>query len=93
MIELVKVVRVAALEGRRLKFAFSNGMAGVFDAGDLVASGSVMTAPLADPDYFARVFVQNGVPTWPNGFDLDAIALYQDLTAAGLLELLPPTAV
>jgi hypothetical protein len=85
MIEFVKVVRAAALDGRRLTLAFSNGTTGVFDATDLVRSGSVMTAPLADPDYFARVFVQNGVPTWPNGFDLDAIALHQDLKDAGLL--------
>ena len=85
MIELVKVVRAAALDGRRLTLAFSNGMVGVFDATDLIQSGSVMTAPLADQGYFARVFAQNGVPTWPNGFDLDSIALYQDLKASGLL--------
>jgi len=38
-----------------------------------------------DAAFFARVFVQNGVLAWPNGFDLDAIALHAEMKAAGLL--------
>jgi len=34
-------------------------------------------------DYFARVFVEMGVPTWPNGFDLDPINLYIEFRNAG----------
>jgi hypothetical protein len=32
-----------------------------------------------------RVFIESGVPTWPNGFDLDPIQLYMELRDAGLL--------
>ena len=44
-----------------------------------------MVRPLKDPAYFARVFVEMGAPTWPNGFDLDPINLYMELRDAGAL--------
>ena len=44
-----------------------------------------MVESLQDPDQFARVFVELGVPTWPNGFALDALALHREMMAAGLL--------
>ena len=45
-----------------------------------------MVEPLRDPAFFRRVFVQCGVLTWPNGFDLDAVRLHDEMRAAGLLE-------
>jgi hypothetical protein len=45
-----------------------------------------MVEPLRDPAYFARVFVENGVLTWPNGFDLDPIALHDEMKHAGELQ-------
>jgi hypothetical protein len=35
--------------------------------------------------FFARVFLQLGTLTWPNGFDLDSIALHDEMAAAGAL--------
>ena len=35
--------------------------------------------------HFARVFVEMGALTWPNGFDLDPIALHERMAAAGKL--------
>ena len=35
-----------------------------------------MVEPLRDPAMFGRAFVSFGVPSWPNGFDLDAINLH-----------------
>ncbi len=32
-----------------------------------------------------RAFVEYGVPSWPDGFDVDAIALYREMETAGLL--------
>jgi hypothetical protein len=51
-----------------------------------------MVEPLRDPKMFARVFVQCGVLTWPNGFDLDAIRLYDEMSVAGLLGMSDATA-
>jgi hypothetical protein len=76
MIELIKLIEVRALEHPRLWLKFSDGREGVRE--------------LRDPAMFARVFVQFGVPTWPNGFDLDAMALHDEMARAGLLS--PPRA-
>jgi hypothetical protein len=52
----------------------------------MIAEGGVVVAPLRDENYFARAFVQKGVPTWPNGFEIDAIALFHEMRDAGVLE-------
>jgi len=44
-----------------------------------------MVEPLKDPAMFARVLIECGVLTWPNGFDLDSIALYREMEERGLL--------
>jgi Protein of unknown function (DUF2442) len=44
-----------------------------------------MIEPLKDPEYFRRVFVENGTMTWPNGYDWDPIALHDDMKEAGEL--------
>jgi hypothetical protein len=85
MIALIKVVEAKALGERRLWLRFSDGQEGVRDFTDILAEGGPMVEPLRDPSFFARVFVEYGVPAWPNGFDVDAIALHQEMEAAGLL--------
>jgi hypothetical protein len=86
MIELVKLIEVKALEYPLLWVKFSNGHEGVRDMSDIVAEGGPMVEPLRDPAMFARVFVQCGVPAWPNGLDLDALALHEEMLKAGLLQ-------
>lgn len=85
MIALVKVVEAKALGDRRLCLRFSDGREGVRDFTDILAEGGPMVEALRDPTFFARVFVEYGVPTWPNGFDVDAIALHREMEAAGSL--------
>jgi len=34
---------------------------------------------------FQRAFLSLGVPTWPNGFDLDPINLHMEMSRGGLL--------
>jgi hypothetical protein len=75
-----------ALDGRRLSLRFSDGTEGEYDCGALLAKDGEMVQPLKDPAYFARVFLEEGAPTWPNGFDLDPIALYMQLRDAGALK-------
>ncbi len=38
-----------------------------------------MVEKLKDEAFFARMFVEMGAPTWPNGFDVDPINLYIEL--------------
>jgi len=88
-LKMVRAKRVIPLEGYRLQIVFSDGMTGVVDLSAIIKPGPV-TGPLLDPAFFARVFIEGGVPTWPNGFDIDAINAHMQLEAAG--ELRPATA-
>ena len=87
---MIDVVSVKPLGGYRLRVGFSDGSAGVHDFSATAARSGEMVQPLKDPAFFARVFVELGALTWPNGFDLDPIALHERMAAAG--ELTPVAA-
>jgi len=84
---IVDVVQVRPLEAFRLWVRFSDGKEGVADLSALAARTGPMVAPLKDPAYFRRVFVEAGVPTWPNGYDYAPSALYAEMRDAGALHL------
>jgi hypothetical protein len=85
MIEIIKVLKIKKLGGFRLYLHFSDRTEGEWDFAGMIAEGGTMVAPLESPKYFARVFLQLGALTWPNGFDLDSIALHDEMTVAGAL--------
>jgi hypothetical protein len=68
-----------------LRVAFSDSSVGEHDFSATVARNGEMVRPLKDPVFFARVFVELGALTWPNGFDLDPIALHDRMAEAGEL--------
>lgn len=82
---LVDVLRLRPLDGYRLWLRFTDGSEGVRDLTGIIAEGGVMVEPLKSKDFFDRVFVEMGAPTWPNGFDLDPTNLYIELRDAGAL--------
>lgn len=82
---MVDVLRLRALDGHRLWLRFTDNSEGVRDLSDIIAEGGPMIEPLKAAEYFKRVFVEMGAPTWPNGFDLDPINLYMQLRDAGAL--------
>ncbi len=86
MIELIHVVGVERDASNRLRVRFSNGAVGVRDFSSMLADGGPMVEPLRDPGFFARAFVQCGVLTWPNVFDLDAIQLHDEMKQQGEME-------
>jgi Protein of unknown function (DUF2442) len=79
------VISVKPVGGFRLRVAFSDDSAGVHDFPSPVVRDGAMVRPLKDPAFFARVFVELGALTWPNGLDLDPIALHDRMSAAGEL--------
>jgi hypothetical protein len=83
--KMVQAVRVKALDGYRLEIDFDDQMTGILDLRDFVSDG-VVTEPLRDPAFFARVFIEMGTPTWPNGCDFDAMNAHMKLATAGLLK-------
>jgi len=82
---MIDVISVKPMGDYRLRVAFSDGSSGVHDFSSTTARNGEMVLPLKDPAFFARVFVELGALTWPNGFDLDPIALHERMSAAGEL--------
>ncbi len=82
---LIKVRKAKPLGGYRLAIEFSDDTMGERDFSFITSETGPMLQPLKDPTYFRRVFVENGVITWPNGFDWDPIALHDEMKAAGEL--------
>jgi hypothetical protein len=67
---MIKVAKIKWLGGHRLRASFSDGMAGEYDFSATVSGSRPMVEPLRDPAFFARVFLEDGALTWPNGFDV-----------------------
>jgi hypothetical protein len=86
---MIKVTKLKHLGGYRLHATFSDGTAGEHDFSALVAETGPMVAPLRDRAYFARVFLEDGAPTWPNGFDMCPGWLRSEIEATGALERNP----
>jgi hypothetical protein len=86
----LKVTSVRALPPFKLELLFSDASFGVFDCALLIEEPGSGRA-LRDRRYFAQVSLQNGVPTWPNHFDLSPVWLQEELRKRDLLQLpVPP---
>ena len=82
---LNKVIEIRAIEPFNIRVRFNDGRVGVCDcSADIAGDGSVAKA-LQSPEYFARVFIEHGAPTWPNGFDMCPDWLRMEMEAAGEL--------
>jgi hypothetical protein len=82
---LTKVSRLENRGGFRLHVRFSDGSEGMHDFTAMVHEPGSMLEPLRDEAYFARVFLEFGAPTWPNGFDIAPEWLRREMEAAGEL--------
>ena len=82
---MIDVTAIKRLGGYRLRIGFSDGTVGTRDFAEITKRSGEMLEPLKDPAYFARVFIEDGALTWPNGYDWDPIALHEDMKAAGEL--------
>ena len=82
---LTKVTKLDRLGGYRLRLRFNDGSEGVHDFAALAREPGSMLAPLQDPAFFARVFLEFGALTWPNGFDVAPEWLRREMEAAGEL--------
>ncbi len=82
---LTKVTQLERLGGFRLRVHFNDGSEGVHDFAAMVREPGPMLAPLRDEAYFARVFLEFGAPTWPNGYDMAPEWLRREMEKAGEL--------
>jgi hypothetical protein len=67
---LNKVVEVKVLAPHVLRIAFKDGYSAAHDFAALSQNLTNAGEPLRDPEYFARVFLDYGALTWPNGYDM-----------------------
>jgi hypothetical protein len=82
---LAKVTRLERRGNFRLLVRFNDGSEGVHDFTALVHELGPMLEPLRNGEYFGRVFLEFGAPTWPNGFDIAPEWLRREMAAAGEL--------
>jgi hypothetical protein len=82
---LTKVTRLERLDGFRLRVRFSDGSEGVHDFAAMINEPGPMLEPLREAAFFARVFLEFGAPTWPNGFDIAPEWLRREMASAGEL--------
>lgn len=82
---MIKLIAVEPRQGYELRLSFSDETSGGYDFAPLIAARAEMTAPLADPGFFARHFIELGALAWPNGFDLSAASLQAKLRDDGKL--------
>ncbi len=82
---MIDVIGVRPLGAHRLEIEFSDGTVGARDFAFICERTGPMAEPLKDEAYFARVFIEDGALTWPNGYDSDLIALHDEMKKAGLL--------
>jgi len=77
MEKIVHVTDVQCLGGHRLRLGFDDGTFGEVDLSQEGWTG--VFAPLANPEYFARVQLDNelGTIVWPNGADIAPETLHQ----------------
>jgi hypothetical protein len=82
---MIKVTLLENLGAFKLRVRFSNGGEGVHDFSSMVQEPGPMLQPLRDEAYFARVFLEFGALTWPNGFDIAPGWLCREMAVAGEL--------
>ena len=82
---LTKVTEFKFLGDFRVAVWFSNGTQGTHDFSALIANGGAAVAPLREPEYFRRGFLEFGALTWPNGFDVSPEWLRREMENAGEL--------
>lgn len=77
-----RVQAVSVLPGHRLAVTFCDGVSGIADCSAILHAGDAgVFSPLADAAFFAKVIVELGAITWPNGADLDPAWMHENIAA------------
>ncbi len=87
---MIRVASVSVLPHFKLQLRFTNGAEGIADLKEIPRDG--VFEEWNDPAYFAKVRVDRGILTWPNGADLDPYVLYSRATGVPIEEILNPNA-
>ena len=83
----LKVTAIRAIVPFKLVVTFSDESSGTFDAAGMISERGEGTEPLRDRRFFGSVELANGVPTWPNHFDISPAWLREEMVKRGELRL------
>lgn len=81
----LKLTSIRAIVPFKLVVAFSDGSSGTFDASQMIGERGEGVEPLRERRFFAQVELRNGVPTWPNHFDISPQWLREEMERRGEL--------
>ena len=81
----LKVTEIRAIVSFKLVVSFSDASFGTFDAAGMIGERGEGTEPLRDRRFFGSVELANGVPTWPNHFDISPAWLREEMEKRGEL--------
>ena len=82
---MIKLIAAELVDEREIRLQFSDNSSGTLDFSPFLDANTPMTAPLRDPAFFRRFFLELGALAWPNGFDLSAASLQRRLDEGGRL--------
>jgi len=72
-----KITQLEVLPEYRLSVVFRDGTNGIVDLSDEPFDG--VFAPFADPGFFERATLDDGVVVWPGGLDVAPDAMYREV--------------
>jgi len=72
---LPSVVQAESRGDFKIQLTFNDGLTSTVDFSDWL--GGALFAPLEDPIYFRRFFIEGGTVVWPNGLDVAPETLYE----------------
>ena len=85
----MKVQEVTYLSDYTISIKFEDGVSGTIQLNDLVEKGIFKV--LQDKSLFAKVYTNGYSIAWSNELEIDATAIYSDLTGKHFGEILGPT--
>lgn len=71
------IIKVEPLDDFFISIVFDDGMVKVVDIKPFINDG--ISLELKEPDFFRKVYLDNGSVTWPNGFDFCPVFLREDI--------------
>jgi hypothetical protein len=83
---LNKVIETRVLAPHVLRVTFRDGYSGAHKFASLANEPGPITKPIANPDYFARVFLEHGALIWPNGYDMCPDWLRMEMERGGAVK-------
>jgi hypothetical protein len=70
------IIKVEPLDDFFISIVFDDGMVKMVDIKPFISDG--ISLELNNPDFFRKVYLDNGSVTWPNGYDFCSVFLRED---------------